>query len=50
MDFSVKFPPLFNYNKQRSGNYTFDGLFYEYMQDAQNYFDFRYILILIIFV
>ena len=34
-----KFSPLFTYNKQREVNYTLGGIIYDYMLDAQNYFD-----------
>jgi len=40
--FCCQFSPLFNYKKQKNGNYTFEGFMYEYMQDAQAYFNVMY--------
>jgi len=39
--FFLKFPPFFSYKKHKDGNYTFEGLAYEFMQDAQSYLNFR---------
>jgi len=42
-----KFSPVFNYKKQRDGNYTFDGFVYELMRDAQKVIDIRYIIYIV---
>ncbi len=38
----LKFPPLFTYKKEKTGNYTFGGLFNELMEDVQAFLNVRY--------
>jgi len=55
--FCEKFPRILSYKKQKDGNYSFEGMFYEIMQDVNVFFDIKYVelfilssLILYIFV
>lgn len=36
-----KFPPLFTYKREKTGNYTYGGLFNELMEDVQTFFNVR---------
>ena len=38
-----QYPPVFSYKKLPDGNYTHQGLGYDYLQWIKEHFDFRYV-------
>ena len=40
----IKYAPLFNYKQMKDGNYTFEGMFKNFLDDAKEYFNMRYLV------